>query len=81
MRPFFTSRFIRSLKKAPSRVRLGFYKQLANLLQDFRYPSLQVKKYDEARDIWQARVNQNWRFYFTIEKDVYNLIDIVIHPK
>lgn len=45
------------------------------------HPSLQAKKYDEARDIWQARVNGGWRFYFRIEGDVYHLIDISPHPK
>jgi hypothetical protein len=29
-------------------------------------PSLRAKKYDEAQDYWQARVNRDWRFYFTI---------------
>jgi hypothetical protein len=23
-------------------------------------------KYDDARDIWQARVSKNWRFYFSV---------------
>ncbi len=32
-------------------------------------PGLHSKKYDEARDIWQARVTRDWRFYFTIEGD------------
>jgi hypothetical protein len=26
--------------------------------------------------LWQARVNRDWRFYFTIGRDAYNLIDI-----
>ena len=34
-----------------------------------------------ARDIWQARVNGGWRFYFRIEGDLYHLIDITPHPK
>ncbi|HYN25715.1 MAG TPA: hypothetical protein VES69_11810 [Pyrinomonadaceae bacterium] len=51
------------------------------LLQDLRHPSLRAKKYDERRDIWQARVNRNWRFYFTIEHEAYHLHDIIPHPK
>jgi len=51
------------------------------LVQDIRHPSLRAKKYDEAQDIWQARVNQDWRFYFQIEGGTYILLDIMKHPK
>jgi hypothetical protein len=46
-----------------------------------RHPSLRVKKYDEARQIWQGRVNRSWRFYFLIEGDRYYLLDVIPHPK
>ena len=81
MRVLFSEQFTRSFKEAPERVRRDFGKQLGFLLNNLRHPSLQAKKYDEARDIWQARVNGGWRFYFRIEGDVYHLIDIIPHPK
>jgi len=56
-------------------------KQLELLIQNPRHPSLRAKKYDESRDIWQARVNRDWRFYFAIEDDTYYLIDVMSHPK
>jgi hypothetical protein len=31
--------------------------------------------------LWQARVNRNWRFYFTIEGGEYLLRDIRPHRK
>jgi len=40
-----------------------------------------IQKYDEARDIWQARVNKGWRFYFVIRGDLYYLLDLIPHPK
>ena len=43
----------------------------AFLLRDLHHPSLRAKKYDEARDLWQARVTKGWRFYFKIVGDVY----------
>ena len=46
-----------------------------------RHLSLRAKTYDEARGIWQARVNDDWRFYFTIEEDLDTLIDIISHPE
>ncbi len=42
---------------------------------------LRAKKYDEIRDIWQARVNSGWRFYFVIRGDLYYLLDLIPHPK
>ncbi len=56
-------------------------KQIALLLQNLRHPSLRAKKYDERRDIWQARVNDNYRFHFQIEDDIYAIITIIPHPK
>ena len=40
-----------------------------------------AKKYDESQDLWQARVNKDWRFYFQIREDVYYIVDIIPHPK
>jgi hypothetical protein len=42
---------------------------------------LHAKKYDEALDRWQARVNKDWRFYFNIVDDTYVIRDIIPHPK
>jgi hypothetical protein len=44
-------------------------------------PSLRAKKYDESQDLWQARVNKDWRFYFLIRDDIYYIVDIIPHPK
>ena len=59
----------------------AFDKQSAFLVQDLHHPSLHAKKYDEARDLWQARVNYSWRFYFKIVGDVYLMEDIKQLPK
>jgi len=74
-----------SFKKPTRMLRQPSKKLLANrrviLLQDMRHPSLKAKKYDESNDIWQARVNKSWRFYFTIKGDFYYLVNIRSHPK
>ena len=81
MRVSFTDRFRRSYRDATIPVRQAFDKQLAHLLRDLRHPSLRAKKYDAAREIWQARVSGGWRFYFRIDDDTYILLDIIAHPK
>jgi mRNA-degrading endonuclease RelE of RelBE toxin-antitoxin system len=81
MRAHLTPQFVRDYSRAPAAVQRAFDKQLKFLLENTRHPSLRAKKYDEARDIWQARVTGGWRFYFSIEKDLYVLHSITAHPK
>ena len=81
MRPHFSERFVRSYTSASPAIQRVFDRKLELLVHNLRHPSLHAKKYDEARDIWQARVNEAWRFYFRIEGDTYELIDITAHPK
>jgi hypothetical protein len=77
MRVSFTERFRRSYGDAPVKVRRAFDKQL----RDLRHPSLRAKKYDAARDIWQARVDGGWRFYSRIDDDTYIPLDVIAHRK
>jgi hypothetical protein len=51
------------------------------VVQNLRHPSLRTKKFDEARDVWQGRVDADWRFYFKIDGDGYYLLDIIPHSK
>ncbi len=81
MRCVYSERFRRSFAAAPRAIQKACDKQLELLVQNLRHPSLRAKKFDESRDIWQARVTRNWRFYFTIQGDVYYLIDMIPHPK
>jgi len=81
MRVVLSDRAIQSLKDAPFSVRRAFEKQLRFLLDNLLHPSLHAKKYDEANDPWQARVNKVWRFYFTIANDTYRIEKIISHPK
>lgn len=81
MRLIDTDTFRENLLRFPELIRKKFYKQAKFLLENLRHPSLRAKKYDEPRDIWQARVDRNVRFYFLIEGDTYILLDIKQHPK
>jgi mRNA-degrading endonuclease RelE of RelBE toxin-antitoxin system len=71
----------KALADAPFAIRKAFFKQLKLLEQNLHHPSLHAKKYDESRDLWQARVNKDWRFYFVIRDDVYIIVTVVPHPK
>ena len=65
----------------PAPLRKAFYKQAGFLRENLNHPSLHAKKYDESRDLWQARVTRDWRFYFRIEGDCYIITNIIPHPK
>lgn len=77
----YTPHFRQSFRKFPPRIRTIFAKQVTYLLRDLRHPSLHAKKYDEKLNIWQARVDRNVRFYFTVRDDTYQLLEIQTHPK
>lgn len=81
MKHAFSNRFIRQHQALSPERKAKFDKQLGFLLTNLRHPSLQAKKYDEARDIWQARVDDDYRFYFQIEGDTYKILSIIPHPK
>jgi mRNA-degrading endonuclease RelE of RelBE toxin-antitoxin system len=76
-----TQKFDEQYAEAPHDIQRAFDRKIVLLLQNLRHPSLRAKKYDEARDIWQARVTGAWRFYFSIEHDTYVLHSITPHPK
>jgi mRNA interferase RelE/StbE len=81
MKVRYSQRFLRQYASAPAEVQRAFDKQCDFLLESLSHPSLRAKKYDDVLDLWQARVNRNWRFYFTIEGGEYRLHDIKAHPK
>ena len=81
MRAAFSHRFIRQYAALREDRKARFDKQLGFLLANLRHPSLRAKKYDETRDIWQARVDDDYRFYFKIDGDTYQILSIISHPK
>jgi mRNA interferase RelE/StbE len=76
-----TTHFVRNYSKAPKEVQRAFDKQSLLLLQNLHHPSLRAKKYSEANNLWQARVNRDWRFYFVIQDEAYIITSIIPHPK
>lgn len=63
------------------KIKRAFKKQVNFLEKNIRHPSLHAKKYDEVSNIWQARINNDWRFYFVISDNSYIIINITKHPK
>jgi mRNA-degrading endonuclease RelE of RelBE toxin-antitoxin system len=81
MKADYSQRAGEILQDLPADVRKAFFKQAKLLEKNLRHPSLRAKKYDESQDLWQARVNKDWRFYFLIRDDIYYIVNIIPHPK
>lgn len=76
-----TERALAALASAQPAVQKAFIKQINHLARDLHHPFLRAKKYDEGQDVWQARINDDWRFYFTITRGTYTIGSIMSHPK
>jgi mRNA interferase RelE/StbE len=77
----YSRHLLRQYAAAPVHVQRAFLKQIRLLLQNLQHPSLRTKKYHETLGIWQASVNRDWRFYFSIQGDECRLHEIIPHPK
>jgi plasmid maintenance system killer protein len=77
----FAQRAIEQFAAAPPPVQRAFLKQINYLVRDLGHPSLHAKKYLESESLWQARVNQDWRFYFKTGDGCYYVTALVPHPK
>ncbi len=79
MKLAFSKRFVKDYRKLPASIQRTTDKQLALLLSDFHHPSLNSKKMQDPRDIWEGRVTKGYRFTFQIQEDLYFLRRIGTH--
>lgn len=73
MKISFTKTFIRDYRKLPQELQDIVDKQLYLLLSNQRHPSLNIKKMNDPRNIWEGRATASYRFTFQIEGDIYVL--------
>lgn len=81
MRIKLTAGAIRQYRQLPSSLQKKVDKQFAYLLEDFKHPSLKVKKYRGLENLWQGRIDKGYRFYFHVILPDYIIISIINHPK
>lgn len=77
----FTKKALKDYKNFSVKIQNTIDKQISYLIKDIRYPSLRAKKYGGADDIWQIRINNEYRLYFNIVNDTYVILTIVKHLK
>ena len=81
MKILFSDKARKQYRLLSKSICVQFEKQTQFLITDMRHPSLQVKKYKGTKNKWQARVNDDYRFYFWIHEDIYFIVSIAKHPK
>ena len=79
MKLFPTENFKRQYKKLPPPIKDAVKKQLAFLLANPQHPSLNIKKMNDPRNIWEGRITYSYRFTFQVEGDLYILRTIGAH--
>lgn len=68
MNVHLSQRTVEAPATAPPAVQKAFIKQINFLVRNLNHPSLHAKKFNEAEGRWQARVTDDWRFYFIIDR-------------
>ncbi|MDH4257598.1 MAG: hypothetical protein OEV50_02220, partial [Candidatus Aminicenantes bacterium] len=72
-----TERFKKSVLDLDQKIREKLKKQLKLLLSDPRNPSLRVKKIKGTRSIFEARVNDSYRFTFEFGEESEIILRVV----
>lgn len=75
----FTAKFKKQYAKLPQPIKDLTKKQLGFLLSDPHHPSLNFKRMQGPRDIWEVRITQSYRFTLQIQGDSYVLRNIGTH--
>jgi mRNA-degrading endonuclease RelE of RelBE toxin-antitoxin system len=79
MKLLFTKIFVRDYRKLPPDIQETVDKQLDLLLSNQRHPSLNIKKMNDPRNIWEGRITASYRFTFQIKNDIYILRKVGTH--
>ena len=79
MKFLFTKTFIRDYRKLPQDIQQLTDKQLGFLLSNPRHPSLNLKKMQDPRDIWEGRITVSYCFTFNIAEETYILRKVGTH--
>jgi hypothetical protein len=77
----FTARAQKDLEALDGRTKAQARKQLALLRKQYPASLNPGEEIFRERDVWQGRINRNYRFYFGIVGNRYRILIIIPHPK
>ena len=73
-----TNAFLRDYRVLPVEIRKRVDKQLHMLFEDFRHPSLRMKKLG-GTDKFEIRISKGYRLTFRLDKDIIELRRVGTH--
>lgn len=79
MKVAFTKPFKRDYNELPEHIQEQIDKQITQLLENPKHPSLQIKKMEGRESIWEARITKGYRMTFQIDGDTYLLRRVGTH--
>jgi len=79
MEILYTAKLKKQYKKLPQPIKKAAKKQLGRLLSSPDHPSLNIKKMQDPREIWEGRISRSYRFTFQKTEDTYVLRAIGTH--
>ena len=69
MRVSFTKPFQRDYQGLPENIRKQIDKQILQLIDNPKHPSLHIKKMEGHPSVWEARITKGYRMTFQIDGD------------
>lgn len=79
MQVLTTKPFEEDYQALPEHVQTVARRKLALFIKNPRHPSLRVKKMEDPREIWEARITMSYRFTFHWKGDVVLLRRVGTH--
>ncbi|MFH0792144.1 MAG: type II toxin-antitoxin system mRNA interferase toxin, RelE/StbE family [bacterium] len=79
MKVFYAKTFKKDFQELSQEIKLITQKKLELFVNDFRHPSLRIKKMEGLNNIWEGRINDNYRFTFQVDGDICILRRIGSH--
>jgi len=79
MKIAFTRPFKRDYKGLPENIQKQTDKQITHLLDNPNHPSLQMKKMEGHRSVWEAGITKGYRMTFQINGDICLLRRVGTH--
>jgi len=79
MKVVYPRPFAKQYKKLPAKVREKFDRQLRRLVKDPQHPFLRARKMVNREEVWEARIDIQYRFTFQFNDEDIVLRSIGTH--
>ena len=79
MKVSFTKPFKQDYKGLPENIQDQIDEQIVQLIENPKHPSLNIKKMEGHKSIWEARITKGYRMTFQIDSDTCLLRRVGTH--